>query len=60
MSLLDVFKSFSSKRINVTCPECALVSEQDSAKVRKNITLVCPRCGTFFILKIINSIGRLD
>ncbi|WP_223847753.1 YnfU family zinc-binding protein [Yersinia pseudotuberculosis] len=48
MSLLDVFKSFSSKRINVTCPECALVSEQDSAKVQKNITLVCPRCGNFF------------
>ncbi|WP_411913913.1 YnfU family zinc-binding protein, partial [Yersinia pestis] len=21
---------------------------QDSAKVRKNITLVCPRCGNFF------------
>ncbi|WP_307988042.1 YnfU family zinc-binding protein [Yersinia pestis] len=25
-----------------------MVSEQDSAKVRKNITLVCPRCGNFF------------
>ncbi|WP_460526523.1 YnfU family zinc-binding protein [Hafnia psychrotolerans] len=48
MSFFDGLKFLSSQKTKVTCPECKAVTEQISAKVRKNSTLVCPKCGALF------------
>lgn len=48
MSFFDGLKFLSSQKTKVTCPECKAVTEQMSAKVRKNSTLVCPKCGALF------------
>ncbi|MCC3701471.1 YnfU family zinc-binding protein [Rouxiella badensis] len=48
MSFFDGLKFLTSKTSKVVCPECKAATEQLSAKVRKNATLVCPRCGALF------------
>lgn len=48
MSLFDGLKFLTSKTTKVVCPECKATTEQISAKVRKNATLVCPKCGALF------------
>ncbi|MCH4195911.1 MAG: YnfU family zinc-binding protein [Serratia liquefaciens] len=40
---------FSDSSVKVTCPKCAQVSEQNSRKMRKNITMICPKCGHYFL-----------
>jgi len=48
MSFFDKIQFLTQKKIRVTCPECQAVTEQVREKVRKNATLVCPKCGTLF------------
>lgn len=48
MSFFDGLKFLTSTTTKVTCPECGFVSEQMTAKVRKNSTLVCKKCGALF------------
>ncbi|WP_338019928.1 YnfU family zinc-binding protein [Rahnella ecdela] len=48
MSFFDGLKFLTSTTTKVTCPECGYVSEQMTAKVRKNSTLVCKKCGALF------------
>jgi ssDNA-binding Zn-finger/Zn-ribbon topoisomerase 1 len=48
MSIFDALKMFSATSVKVTCPKCAYASEQSSSKVRKNITMICPKCGHYF------------
>ncbi|WP_276310284.1 YnfU family zinc-binding protein [Brenneria alni] len=52
MSILDALKMFSSTSVNVTCPECSFVTLQQRSKIRKNTTLICPKCGHFFLPKV--------
>ncbi|MGL6017848.1 MAG: YnfU family zinc-binding protein [Gibbsiella quercinecans] len=49
MSIFDALKMFSDTSVKVTCPHCAFITEQSSRKMRKNITLICPKCGHFFL-----------
>ncbi|MFC3947300.1 YnfU family zinc-binding protein [Serratia entomophila] len=49
MSIFDAFKMFSASGVKVTCPQCAYVSTQSRSKVRQNVTLICPKCGHYFL-----------
>ncbi len=51
MSFFDGLKFLTSKTTKVNCPECHASTEQISDKVRKNATLVCPKCGALFRMK---------
>lgn len=51
MSIFDALKAFGSTSVKVTCPECGFATQQPALKVRKNITLVCPKCGHYFLPK---------
>ncbi|MFZ4835411.1 YnfU family zinc-binding protein [Rouxiella sp. Mn2063] len=48
MSFFDKIQFLTQKTVKVTCPGCQAVTEQLREKVRKNSTLVCPKCGTLF------------
>ncbi|MGK0684595.1 YnfU family zinc-binding protein [Serratia marcescens] len=49
MSIFDALKMFSDSSVKVACPKCSYVTEQSSQKLRKNITLICPECGHYFL-----------
>jgi len=51
MSFFDKIPFLTQNKLKVTCPECHAVTEQVREKVRKNSTLVCPKCGTLFRAK---------
>ncbi|WP_431222653.1 YnfU family zinc-binding protein [Serratia sp. L9] len=35
MSIFDAFKIFSDAPVNVTCPKCSKISQQNRSKVKK-------------------------
>ncbi|MBW3477553.1 MULTISPECIES: YnfU family zinc-binding protein [Hafnia] len=49
MSFFDGLKLYSTRSIQITCPKCSHVSEQSVSKIRKNTTLICTRCGEYFL-----------
>ncbi|WP_227660632.1 YnfU family zinc-binding protein [Hafnia alvei] len=49
MSFFDGLKLYSTRSIQITCPKCSHVSEQSVSKMRKNTTLICTRCGEYFL-----------
>ncbi|MDX5626649.1 MULTISPECIES: YnfU family zinc-binding protein [unclassified Brenneria] len=49
MSIFDALRLFSDASVKVTCPHCLFVTKQSSRKLRKNVTLICPKCGHFFL-----------
>ncbi|WP_232216577.1 MULTISPECIES: YnfU family zinc-binding protein [Brenneria] len=49
MSIFDALKTFSSTSVNVACPECSFATMQLRSKIRNNTTLICPKCGHFFL-----------
>ncbi|MEA9392579.1 YnfU family zinc-binding protein [Acerihabitans sp. TG2] len=51
MSLFDALKMFGNTLVKVSCPECKHVFQQPAEKIRKNTTLVCPKCGHYFLPK---------
>jgi len=48
MSFFDGLKFLTSQTTKVVCPQCQATTEQISSTVRKNATLVCPKCGALF------------
>ncbi|WP_247595502.1 YnfU family zinc-binding protein [Brenneria roseae] len=49
MSILDALRKFSSTTVKVACPICAHVTEQNKNRLRENITIICPKCGLYFL-----------
>lgn len=49
MSYFDSIKMFANRTMSVVCPKCSYASEQQCSKLRKNIMLICPNCGTLFL-----------
>jgi predicted RNA-binding Zn-ribbon protein involved in translation (DUF1610 family) len=44
-------KGFNNRTTQIACPKCSYVTKQQCSKLRKNITLICPNCGTQFTPK---------
>ncbi|WP_411753957.1 YnfU family zinc-binding protein [Serratia sp. (in: enterobacteria)] len=49
MSIFGFLRMFSDTSVKVTCPNCSFKSEQSSEKLRKNVTIICHKCGHFFL-----------
>ncbi|MHA7848195.1 YnfU family zinc-binding protein [Serratia sp. D1N4] len=49
MSIFDTLKMFSDTSVKVTCPHCSIKSDQSSEKLRKHVTLICRKCGHFYL-----------
>lgn len=48
MSVFDSFKMFRDKSVDVTCPECSRIAQLHKYKLRKEMTMICPYCGSLF------------
>ncbi|WJV54583.1 YnfU family zinc-binding protein [Pectobacteriaceae bacterium CE70] len=51
MSFLDGLKLFNERKVSIACPKCAYVTKQTASKISKDVTLICPNCGTLFLPK---------
>ncbi|WP_224552291.1 YnfU family zinc-binding protein [Pectobacterium versatile] len=49
MEILDFLQMFNRATVKVTCPECNCITEQKKNRFRKNITVICPKCGFYFL-----------
>nr|NMN91479.1 hypothetical protein [Brenneria salicis ATCC 15712 = DSM 30166] len=49
MYILNVLRMFSNGSVKIACPICAHVTEQNRNRLRENITIICPKCGLYFL-----------
>ncbi|WP_390884667.1 YnfU family zinc-binding protein [Hafnia alvei] len=56
MSYLKGIKSLISRTVSVSCPHCSQLTQQSTAKLRKDSVLVCSCCGTLFKISECNHV----
>ncbi|MCA5931144.1 MULTISPECIES: YnfU family zinc-binding protein [Pectobacterium] len=49
MATFDFLQMFNRTTVKVSCPVCKHITEQKRNRFRENVTVMCPKCGLYFL-----------